>query len=98
VQVKIKDSKEKKYEIEIIFQDGEEKEDVEKNQTFEVLRKNKKVVETTKGFYTSSEDFVEVIAILIGALDAEEAFEEIESRGKEVFRKNWATYELKQEE
>lgn len=97
MQVSINDSKEEKYEIEIVFQDGEEEENIKKNRTFEALRKNKKFADKTKGFYTSSEDFAEVIAILIGAFNVEEAFEEFESRGKELYRKNWVSYEINQE-
>ena len=97
MEITIKDRKEEKYEIEIVFQDGEEKENIKKNQTFEALRSNKKVVETTKGFYTSSEGFAEVIAILIGALNVEEAFEESKSRIEELYKKFWVSYELNQE-
>jgi len=109
MQITIKDSKEGKYEIEIVFRIEEEKENTKKAKTFDALQSNEKVVEKTKGFYISSEDSDKVLAILIGILNAmgvlktEKDFidinfkdKESKSRIGEYYKKFWVCYKPKQ--
>lgn len=75
MQITIKDSKEKKYEIKINFQNEEKEENIEKATTIHVLeerhRTKKKLMPDGSYTYTfESEDPAEVIAILIGILNA----------------------------